>query len=419
MNRIPCAALALLLGVLALSGCRRSAPPAEEETPVAPVHVAHAEDASFGEWTELIGATQPLPGRVARVTAPVEGHVLSVLTDEQGQPVREGQPVKKGQVIVRLDDRVARANRDKAVAAIAELAEARKQADLAYQLASLDVDRLTKLNPPGTSPTSLPLVSKIEIEQARLKQQDAESKQRAVSAKEKTLKADLRVLEVHLEFHELRAPLDGVLGAIQVVPGQTLAVGAPVAEVTDLSEVDVVAFAPPRAARKLQVDQPAWFAGKQPGEADREGPAGKVVFIAEQAQPDTGNIQVKVRFPNAHRKLRANQVSRVLALTESETKRLTIPEAALIEDQNPPLVIVADDVQEKEHEGKKILLGKARRLRAVLGIRDRAHHVVEILRLTDPESKQDVPVLGTQFIVEGGHGLHDGDVVKVEAAKEH
>ena len=43
-------------------------------------------------------------------------------------------------------------------------------------------------------------------------------------------------------------PIKGVLGPIQVVPGQTLAVGATVAEVTDLTEIDVVAFAPPRLA---------------------------------------------------------------------------------------------------------------------------------------------------------------------------
>src|SRR5260370_12444428 len=120
MNRPLRAFCFLLLCGLAsgqlLSGCRRAAPPEEEEAPPAPVTAVHAEFAQFGEWTELIGATQALPGHVARVTAPVEGHVVSLLKDDTDRPVAEGQTVEKDQLIVRLDDRVARAQRDNAVA---------------------------------------------------------------------------------------------------------------------------------------------------------------------------------------------------------------------------------------------------------------------------------------------------------------
>ncbi len=402
-----------------LPGCRKPPTAAEEEVWIAPVKVAPARALSLAEWTELIGATQPLPGRAARVTAPVEGHVLSILQDEHGQPVAEGQKVKKGEVIVRLDDRVARAQRDKMVAALAELTESRKQADVAYQLAVLDVDRLTKLYPPGTSDADRPLISRVEIEQARLRQQDAESKQRAVGAKEKTLRAELNALEVQLGYYALRTPIAGTLGPVQVVPGQTLSVGTAVADVTDLSELDVVAFAPPHATRKLNVGQPARYAGKGADQPNGNGPEGKIVFLAIQAQPDTGNFQVKVRFDNASAQLRANQVVRVLAQTQPLRECQTIPTAALMEDQDPPLVVVATDVEAKKSaEGKTEHLGKARRLRAYLGIRDRDRQVVEVVRLHDPVSKADVPIAGIQFIVDGGHGLHDGDLIRVESKNE-
>lgn len=397
-----------------LPGCRRAAPTEEEEVPPAPVKAVHAELAAFGEWTELIGATQALPGHVARITAPVEGHVVSLLRDDKDRPVAEGQAVEKDQLIVRLDDRVATAQRDKAVAMQSELTESRTQADLAYQLASLDLDRLTKLNPPGTPETSLPLVSKIEIDKARLAQQDAQSKQRAVTAKEKTLAAELRALNVHLDYHHLRAPIKGVLGPIQVVPGQTLAVGALVAEVTDLGEIDVIAYAPPRLANKLRPGQSARFADK----ASDDDAQGKVVFVADQAQPDTGSILVKVRFTN-RAKVRANLVTRVLVQTQADEKRQTIPTAALMEDQDPPLLVIADEVQVKKHpEHGDEQIGKARKLRAFLGIRDRAQNRVEILRLEDPATKKDVAVQEALFIVEGGHGLHDGDPLKVQGKKE-
>jgi RND family efflux transporter MFP subunit len=423
-----------------LSGCKRAPGPAEEETQIAPVKAEHAEAAVFGEWTELIGATQPVPGRIARITAPLEGHVLSVLQGDNGKPIAEGQTVEKEQVIARLDDRVARAQRDKVVASLSELTEAHTQADLAHQLATLDLERLTKLNPSGASD----LVSKIEVEKARLAQQDAKSKQRAVTAKEKTLQAELRGLDLHLAYHELRAPIRGVLGPLQVVPGQTLAVGAVVADVIDLGEIDVVAFAPPRIAVKLRLNEAAAYADKGQstnstttsatsrlndaaayadkgqGPSDHASPEGRVVFIADQAQPDTGSVLVKVRFPNSQMRLRANQVARVLVLTQEPKKRLTIPATCLMEDQDPPLVVVADKVTVKKHpEHGDEEIGEARKLRAYLGIRDRAEQRVEILRLEDAAAKKDVSVEDALFIVEGGHGLHDGDAVKITGKKEH
>jgi RND family efflux transporter MFP subunit len=403
---------ALLIGIL-LSGCKKAEPP--EPPQMAPVKVEHATEATFGEWTELIGATQPLPGRAARITAPVEGHVLTILQDEKGRPIAEGQTVTPGQLIARLDDRVARAQRDKLLASLDELVELRKQADLAQQLANLEVDRLTKLNPSGSSAVSLPLISKFELDKAKLALQDAESRQRGVAAKEKTLRSELRALEIQLEYYQLRAPIAGILGPIQIVPGQTLAIGAAVADVTDLAELDLVAFAAPRAAQKLAVNQDAWYAGAD-ATAAKNDPRGKVIFIAEQAQPDTGNLLVKVRFPNQDRRLRANQVTRAQVLTQPEKQRLTVPEAALMEDQEPPLVVVADNVKmQKNPETKKDeQVGEARKLVVHLGVRDRSRHVIEILGLEDPKTNKDVPVEGTLFIVEGGHGLQDGDLLKVD-----
>src|SRR5207244_5298320 len=113
------AGAALLVGGVAvlLFFLGRPAPPAPEgEPPPAPVKWEPARVMSVGEWTEVIGTTQPLPDRVARITAPLEGRVISVLQGADGKPVAEGQPVKKGDVVVQLDAALARANRDKVAA---------------------------------------------------------------------------------------------------------------------------------------------------------------------------------------------------------------------------------------------------------------------------------------------------------------
>ncbi len=183
-------------------GCHKASPPPEEEVK-APVKVVTAQRVSLGEHTELLGATQTLPQHAARVTAPVEGHVLWALSDGSGPAVVEGQHVEKGQVIVQLDDRIIRANRAKTEGMLEDLRAQKRQADIAVQLAQLERDRLETLLPGGNG--AIPLVSKVELEKASLLYKDAEAKRNAVLAKEKSLHADLDVLDVQLEFHKLRA----------------------------------------------------------------------------------------------------------------------------------------------------------------------------------------------------------------------
>src|SRR5436190_18318062 len=103
----------VLLSCLCL-GCARTAAPAEEKAPLAPVKWMEARQLFVEEWTEIVGTTQPLPDRSARVTAGVEGHVVAILQGANGETVAEGQRVKKGDPLVRLQDDIARAKYDKA-----------------------------------------------------------------------------------------------------------------------------------------------------------------------------------------------------------------------------------------------------------------------------------------------------------------
>ena len=402
---------------LLMAGCHRPAPP-EENVSLAPVKAAAADSVDLAEWSDLIGSTQPLPNQTARVTAFVPGVVVRVLIDGKGKTVAEGQHIDKDQVIVQLDDRGARAQRDRTLAMIDEVKELKIQSDLANQVAKLDLERLRKLYPVNTDPGSIPLVSKIELEKTRLALQDSESKQKGAQAKEKALREELKTLDVQLEYHSLRSPLKGYLGTLQIVPGQTLSAGTTVAEVVNLDSIDVIAFASPHAAAKLRLGQNAKLLFKDQSEANKETPAGTIVYIGVQAQAETGNFLIKARFPNKDLRYRANQVVRLDVETQKEKKRLMIKESALMEDHDPPYVVIAQDVEMKKNkDGHDEKVGKARKVCAYLGVRDREHRTVEILRLEDTEKKEAIPVAGTLFILEGGHGLHDGDLLKIEEAK--
>src|SRR5262249_48217979 len=159
--------------------------------------------------------------------------------DGKGAALAEGQAVAAGQGIVQLDDRIPRANRDKLQAAQADLKEQKNQAEDAVGLARPEVRRLEKLLPRRRSRegSGLPLVSRIELDRARIALKDAESKQKSVAAREAAGAAELRSLEEQLHLYTLRAPIAGRLGLLQVAVGQTLPPGTPVTEVMDLDEI--------------------------------------------------------------------------------------------------------------------------------------------------------------------------------------
>lgn len=402
-----------------LAGCQsKPAEPPEEHA--APVKWQKTEPADLEEWTELLGTTQPLPNRVARVSAGVEGVVLAVLPASDGKPIVEGQRVEKGKIIVQLDDRILRANRQKLVAGEAELKELSKQASNAVDLARLDIDRLEKLQSSGSSASStVPLVSRIELDKARLAVKDAESKHKGALAKEETARAELKAFDEQLSLFTLLTPIAGQLSIVHAVPGQTMPIGTVVAEVIDLDEIDVLCFVPARTVAHLHLDQQVRLddGGEAGGDAAKVEP-GRIVFLSDQAQAETGTVAVKARFPNRTRKLRANTLRRVRVLTEKKAGCATLPESALLEDQEEPavLIVVAEKNEKNGEEEHRV-----HKVQVKLGLRDRDQHKVEILGVIEPEDKDKkvIPVeKDTLFVVEGGHGLEDKDLVK-EKKEEH
>jgi RND family efflux transporter MFP subunit len=422
-------ALAGLFLASVVAGCSQQ-PPKEEEKPVAPVHVAALKRAKLSERTELLGTTVPLPGRVAQVSAPVSGQVVEVLVGPD-KSVKEGATVKASDPIVRLDASIASANVKKAEAALADLEEQQKQAKFAVELAEIEVKRLEEL---GATAGTTPLISKVELEKARVVKKDAQSKLDGMLARQKSARAEVASLKAQFDYYTLKAPISGHLGLVQASPGQTLAAGTVVAEIVDLDKIDVLCHAPPRVARELELGREAHLVrfpnkdAKLRAAADpktKKDVVGHVVYIAVQAQAETGNFDVKVRFPNKDAKLRANAVVRVEVVTKPGKEECwAIDARAVIEDQEPPQVVLADDPHTKKDEdgkvkkdehGKEEQFAKPLRLSAILGVHDRKQGLIQIIRL-ETEKKEKGPELkeGLLFVIEGAHGLEGEEELKIE-----
>jgi RND family efflux transporter MFP subunit len=412
------AAAVLLAGLLA--GCHKSGqPPDVEKIPPAPVKWEGIRQLVLEEWTDLVGTTEPLPDHAARVSAPVEGRVLAVLSGAAGKPVAEGQLVEAGAVLVKLDDTVLRATRDKAAAAKKILVAEKVASDFAVKQADMEVRRLVELKrqQDGRGPGGLQLVAPIEMEKAVLALDAAQAHTRADEVRLAAADDELNSLDRQLKLYTLTAPRKGRLGRLQIVVGQTLAAGTAVAEVIDVEDdISILCFVPASDARKLQVGQSARVGGvdRDPADAGAD-PEGKVEFIADQAEVESGLIAVKVRFPNRDLKLRASTVTRLRVLTKPDKACWAISEAALMEDSDPPAVVVVENKEEKPlPNGKAEETGVARRLRAIIGVRDRVKKQVEVLRLEDPEKKWKGDLETVVIVVEKGQGLQTGDAIKLE-----
>ncbi len=418
------ARVAILLAAGLPLGCRGpAAAPAEEKVPPAPVKWEGLRQVVLEEWTELVGTAEPLPDHAARVTAPVEGRVLSVLQGAAGKPIAEGQPVEAGDVIAKLDATVLLVTRDKAVSAKKVVQAEKAAAEFAVKQAELEVRKLNDLKRnQGPSGGGLQLVAPVELEKAAMALDAARAGVRADEAKLAAADDDIASIDRQLKLYTLTAPRKGRLGRLQVVVGQTLTAGTAVADVIDIDdEIDVVCFVAPSAAGKLQVGQTARLGGvdRDPAADAGADPEGKVVYVADQAEPDTGLVAVEVRFPNRESKLRANSVTRVRVLTRPGKACWAVPEAALMEDQDPPAVVVVEDVQTKTNaDGKEEQTGTARRLRAVVGVRDRLLRQVEVVRLDDPEKKWKGDLESALVVIEKGQGLQTGDAVKLEVEED-
>ncbi len=403
--------VALFVAALPL-GCGKVEPP--EKVPPATVKWSGPYESALEEWTELAGTTTPLPDRIARVSAPVEASVRSVLTTADGKPVAEGQQVAQGTVLVQLNDTIAKTNLASLEATQKSLVEDEVQAQGVYDQALNEVDKLRKLKEQDPK-----LVYEIDIQRADFALRDAKSKLQAAVSKLNAGAKAVDALKEQLKLYALAAPIAGRIGRIQVARGQALHVGDPVADILDIDEeIDVLCWVPAGMVARLKVGQDARSGSLEKDPKNKESEAvGKVAFVADQADPDTGNFAVKVRFSNkTDSPLRANRLIRVRIQTQPARQCLSLPESAVMEDEEPPSVVIVENiVTGKNADGKEETTGVARRLQVELGVRDRTLHQIEILRLTDPENKWHGDLKEAQFIVTGLQGLQTGDAVKLEA----
>ena len=122
-----------------------------------------------------------------------------------------------------------------------------------------------------------------------------------------------------LELHTIRSPIDGVIDRIDCKLGQTLAinagpivaVGLPVGKVVNARQLEVVLSLPALDAAQLATGQAAtvtlcevprvrkWKLRKhEPAEPAAPAASGKVIFVGQVVDPQTGNLPARILIDN-------------------------------------------------------------------------------------------------------------------------
>jgi membrane fusion protein, multidrug efflux system len=236
--------------------------------------------------------------------------------------IKEGQFVKAGQPMFSLDDREDRANLDKARAQVA-----RDQASLA------DLERQYK--------RAQDLFAQKFIAQSAL-----DTLKSQVEAARALLQADqaaARASHVSTSYTEIRAPMAGRVGAIDVFPGSLVQLSTSLTTITQLDPINV-AFTLPESslASLLEAQKRGKVEVQARAGADARPVKGYLSFVDNTVDPAAGTIRVKAEFDNRDASLWPGQYVNTRVTVRTIKDAVVIPQNAIITNAKGTYVYVLE-----------------------------------------------------------------------------
>ncbi|MGA7971373.1 MAG: efflux RND transporter periplasmic adaptor subunit [Pseudolabrys sp.] len=320
---------ALLLLPLLLAGCGQGQQQQQAKAPPPPaVTVAKPVQKTVTDYDEYVGRFAAVNS--VEVRARVSGYLEAV-------DFKDGQMVKKGDLLFTIDKRTFKNALDQAQATLTQA-----KSNLAYANANLQR---------GQS-----LVKESTITQQIFEQRV--QAERNAQASVNSAEAEVRQAKLNLEFTELRAPIDGRIGARQVSPGN-LVTGGTSGNTTLLATIvstDPVYF-------EFTFDEASYLRYKRMGSAsddiasqrdsvpvslklmdektfDHEG---RMDFVNNVIDKGTGTILGRAVFKNTHNLFTPGMFARVRVPTSAPHEALLVPDTAIGSQQTQKYVLVVND----------------------------------------------------------------------------
>lgn len=289
--------------------------------PAVPVTVTTVQPRQVHIWREVSGRFEAVD-RV-ELRSRVAGAIQAV-------HFREGGLVNQGDLLFTIDPEPYRAVVDRARGAVAS-AEAR------LTLATTELDR-------GTALLARNTISESEVAQRK-------STKASTEAELQSAKAALKLAELDLAYTEIRAPIAGRIGTLDVTVGNLVAAGPSSPSLVTLVSVDPIYASftiDEDHLREVLSTLPANDAGllleQIPVEVDASADAspipGRLQLINNEIDASTGTIRVRAVFDNPGGRLIPGQFARIRLGQAEAQERLTISERAVGTDQDKKFVFV-------------------------------------------------------------------------------
>lgn len=350
-------ALLLWLAVPALA-CKQE-PPTEAGPPLPRVRVVPARTGRAERTLRVAGELSAPPGREVKLAPLVAGRLV-LLRVAEGDAVRQGEvlgEVETGPVSAELQQAEATAREAAAAARAAEAKRARTEVLVQHGVA------------------------------ARQEAEQDQSAEAAAVAAEQRARAAVDVARRNVGRSQLKAPFDGIVTAVFIRQGEAVdGTGQPVLQVSAVDPVELRAFVPQEDAARVHAGMRAvltveGLTGTRPGE---------VFAVSPAIDARSGNVLVRLRFPNPTGALRLGAFGRAGIVLAEEGSAFPLPSSALLPRADGGLgVAVVED-------------GKVRGVPVTVWSEEGGQAVVQ-------GPLQD----GQDVIVEGGYSLPDGAGVEV------
>ena len=239
--------------------------------------------------------------------------------------VKEGQFVRERDLLFTLDDRVDRANVEKAKAQLA-----RDQATLA------DYERQFQRS---TELVAQKFLSQSALDAVRTQ---LESQRAVVQASSAAVQSS----QITTSYNLIRAPSSGRLGAITVFAGSLVQPTTPLVTITQLNPIGVSFTLPERYLQSVLKAKKGGDVAVSLLVPELNSPLeGALSFIDNAIDPQAGTIQFKANFDNATASLWPGQYVNVRIVVDTLNGALVLPQAAIITNTLGKQVYVVDAEQ--------------------------------------------------------------------------
>jgi membrane fusion protein, multidrug efflux system len=284
--------------------------------------------------TTSVVVRKPMPIEIRVIGSAEPYSTVAIRSQITGQLIavnfREGEEVQRGQVLFELDRRP--------LEAALQQAQANLDRDMAQAAnAAVQSKRLQELVERGIAP-----------------REQADTSRTAVTALNATVDADRAAVEnakVQLQYATIAAPIAGRTGTLMVHEGNLVRANdaTPLVTINQVSPVSV-AFAIPESRlpelNRYMARGSLQVTATPPN--DDVPSVGRITFVDNAVDQNTGTIKIKGTFPNGDRRLWPGQFVNVVVTLTTDPEAIVVPSVAVQDGQQGQYVFTVKNDQTVE-----------------------------------------------------------------------